>query len=126
MELCKVCKEIPFDILPSEEQPAVPYHKRLGELEDSAKKCNFCLLILYAAGELSMILKNIRDENSNANPGVWVTLTPKHTLPSGCEVSFTVIEGYKMAGGWTIALDYKGPIYLNPREMFLDGRNIRT
>src|SRR5947207_14337710 len=81
MNICAVCKTIPFSTLPAEEQPALPHHKSLKDLESSAKTCCLCLLLLRAAGELSMILKNDRDDNGEDSQG-WLA-HGNQRLPSG-------------------------------------------
>jgi len=67
MENCKICKDIPFHNLPSEDEPALPHQPTLAALESSADTCYFCKLILLIAGELTFI-KNERDGNTSANP----------------------------------------------------------
>jgi hypothetical protein len=80
MATCKVCKGIPFDTLPSEEENAFPHHSSLKALEKSAKKCPLCNLILWAG---CCSLKPL---------GGGVTYGPGIKLPSGKTVMFLSIE----------------------------------
>src|SRR6266496_5224132 len=129
MNICLVCKAIPFDALPSEEEPALPHLNSLKDLESSAKTCCLCLLLLKAAGELCMILKNDRDGNANrdASRGGWKVFHAKEHI-SGKYISFITHEGHYQPGGNVVAgsISYSNdPPYLSPQEMFPEGDKIR-
>lgn len=122
MNICLVCKAIPFDALPSEEEPALPHLNSLKDLEASAKTCSLCLLLLKAAGEICMTIKNKRDGHLEADRGGWVVHSKG--LIAGKEISFIGYEGLYVAGGNTVAgtISYnKDPLYLSPQEMFPEG-----
>lgn len=125
MENCSSCKEIPFHNLPSEDEPAFPHQPSLAALESSAKTCHLCKLILLAAGELTLILKNERDGNADANPGGWAEYMSTKS-PSGHLVTYKTDGGWNMpSGGMVSGTDYQGPTYMSPRELFPDDRKIR-
>src|SRR2546421_521118 len=112
MNICVVCRAIPFDRLPSEDEEALPHYSSLRELETSANTCSLCDLILLAAGEFALIRKNEKSGNSNANPGGWTTLTSLKSA-SGKLVSYSIVGGNRIPG-LECGSDYKGPIYINP------------
>lgn len=125
MENCKICKEIPFHNLPSEDEPALPHQPSLAALESSAERCYLCKLILLAAGELIFILKNERAGNNNANPGGWMEYTSSKS-PSGHLVTYKSHQGWNLAGGSLASgTDYRGPVFMSPRQLFPDDGNIR-
>jgi hypothetical protein len=108
MNICAVCKTIPFTTLPLEEEPALPHHKSLNDLESSAKTCRLCLLLLRAAGELSMILNG-----SAINRGGFADYYGN---------GITHYLGRQGLGGSaTTGQSYKSPPYMSPLEMFPDG-----
>ena len=80
MDLCEICRTIPFDTLPSEEEPGVPHQPTLAALEASAASCVLCDLIFEAAGEVGQLIKG-------ANPGGFVEYSPGK-LPSCRNVEF--------------------------------------
>ena len=105
MNICAVCKTIPFTTLPIEEEPALPHQKSLKDLESSAKTCRLCLLLLRAAGELSMILNG-----SAANRGGFASYDGN---------GFTHHLGRHVPGGGaTTGRSYESPPYMSPLEMF--------
>ncbi|EHK25914.1 uncharacterized protein TRIVIDRAFT_79618 [Trichoderma virens Gv29-8] len=59
--ICATCKSIPFDRLPSEEEPAYPHHESLANLEASARRCRLCQLLHHSIKDLQAC---IDDETS--------------------------------------------------------------
>lgn len=52
LSICNVCRSIPFDQLPSEDEAAYPHQPSIVVLEESAKTCPLCALLLRSVREL--------------------------------------------------------------------------
>ena len=119
---CALCRAIPFDRLPTEEQPALPHHSSLQALVVSgAQGCPLCVLIVLAVGDICAAIKNARDGNKDASPGGWIAYSSA-TLPSGKSCQLTTEGGNYLKGSSSIGgsdgVDYNGPMYYNPLELF--------
>lgn len=127
MDVCSVCRNIPFESLPSEDEPAIPHYESLEALTESAKKCYLCSLILGMAGQLCQIQQNIKEGKHRDNPGGWISITAGDMLPSGKPVMCSSVEGNISVGGGLMAGPggYKGPIYFSPCKMFPRGSKVR-
>jgi hypothetical protein len=49
--VCAVCQTVPFDLLPSENEAALPHHT-WGDLNTSATSCELCRIVLWATKKL--------------------------------------------------------------------------
>jgi hypothetical protein len=73
MDLCDICKAIPYDRLPSEENPGYPHQPSLDALTASATKCQLCKFILEAVDDLK---KLIEDEKNGKPRNGWILFDP--------------------------------------------------
>lgn len=124
MNTCQACQRIPFGQLPYEDEEAIPHYPTLAALELSAKTCSFCNLILLAAGEYALIRKNEQTGNTDANPGGWITHVAEKSS-AGKDVMIRIQGGNRIQGMMT-GTKYAGPMYMNPREQYPDGSNVRA
>lgn len=53
--VCDVCQTIPFDILPTENDAALPHHT-WQELQSSAASCSLCRVVLWAVEKLRAVI----------------------------------------------------------------------
>jgi hypothetical protein len=60
VNICDLCHSIPFEQLPSEEDPGYPHQPSLDALQASAEKCQLCKMILAAVDEVQKSLDNER------------------------------------------------------------------
>jgi hypothetical protein len=131
MNICEICKSIPIDKLPSEEEPGFPHQPDLDSLEESAQECCLCRVIFLAASELAAIINN-EHTGKDANAGGQVQHSTAPSKPgdsASAKFQYVTNFGYHsndddgIYGGGPPG--YTGPVRLNPREIFPANDNIR-
>ncbi|KAK5652946.1 hypothetical protein OQA88_9425 [Cercophora sp. LCS_1] len=121
--ICSVCKAIPFESLPNEEETAIPHRASLRELDAFSKGCELCLMLLLAVGDTCAAIKYKRDGNRDALPGGMAS-GMLMTFPSGKQVMTTSHPGNYMSGSNMYSPDgpnYNGPMWFDPLELFPGG-----
>jgi hypothetical protein len=73
-DICDLCNSIPFEQLPSEEDPGYPHQPSLAALEISAAKCLLCKMILEAVDE---VRRSIHNEMRGIKESRYVMTYPK-------------------------------------------------
>lgn len=131
MNICEICKGIPIDKLPSEEEPGFPHQPDLDSLEESALHCSLCRVIYLAASELTAIINNERT-GKRANAGGQVECSTARSKPGeSAPAKFLYITNFGYHSNDDDGIygggppEYTGPVYLNPRELFPANDNIR-
>jgi len=74
LDICDLCNSIPFEQLPSEEDPGYPHQPSLAALEISAAKCLLCKMILEAVDE---VRKSIDSEMRKVQESRYIMTYPK-------------------------------------------------
>jgi hypothetical protein len=148
MDICDVCKTIKLEDLPHEEDPGIPHHASLADLEASAECCSFCKVIFLSVAELATVILNdgnaaktneMFSEFASAleNPPTVINFTGfKPQSPYGEEMLFKSADGqfkYKRYAGYYGFDDglfsgppgYKGPVYSQPSAAFENADKLR-
>jgi hypothetical protein len=97
MNICDICRAIPFHELPSEDEPGLPHQSSFQDLKVSADDCALCSLILTAANQSR---EHINDMYTESEIGEWQEFNSTgRELPSGRSVSVVTILGAWVHGG---------------------------